>query len=142
MVAKVKLPLDLVMSLPPFSFSTTVPVAFESVPPTVYVYIDVPPLPPYPLLPPQETTIPARRADTTSSIRIFRTFIMNISFSKNLRCRRGIAGLFAGGPARRIVERNHFAAAVEPASRDDKYVNRNSAGLFRFERSGVFTFCY
>src|SRR6266568_9094147 len=136
MVAKVKLPFAIDMSLPPFSFSTTVPVAPESAPPTVYVYIDVPP-PPYP--PPQETTIPARRADTTSLIGIFRTFIMNISFSKNLRCRRGIAGLFAGGPARRIVERNHFAAAVEPASRDDKYVNRNSAGLFRFERSGVFT---
>src|SRR6266849_9017912 len=80
MVAKVKLPLDFVMSLPPLSFNTTLPVAPESVPPTVYVYIDVPPLPPYPLLPPQETTIPARRADTTSLIGIFRTFIMNISF--------------------------------------------------------------
>src|SRR6266700_1859306 len=80
MVAKVKLPFAIDMSLPPFSFSTTVPVAPESAPPTVYVYIDVPPLPPYPLLPPQETTIPARRSDTPSLIGIFRTFIMNISF--------------------------------------------------------------
>src|SRR6266568_3891961 len=101
MVAKVKLPFAIDMSLPPFSFSTTVPVAPESAPPTVYVYIDVPP-PPYP--PPQETTIPARRADTTSLIGIFRTFIMNISFRSV--CGAGHRGGCRGrAGAARIVER-------------------------------------
>src|SRR5712691_6983727 len=66
-----------------------------------------PPYPPPP--PPQETTIPARRADATNPIRVFRTFIMSISF-RSVRGAAGIAGLFAGGSARRaarIVERNH-----------------------------------
>src|SRR5712691_5394765 len=65
------------MSLPPFSFSTTEPVALESVPPTAY--IGVPPPPPYPLPPPQET-MPAKTADTIMPIKTFRMFITIISF--------------------------------------------------------------
>jgi hypothetical protein len=102
---------------------------------------DPPPYPPPPP-PPQETTIPARRADTTGLIRIFRTFIMNIS-SRSVRGAAGHRGVARGRVgAERIVERKSFATAAEPASRDDRCVNRDSEGLFRFESGGALTFCY
>src|SRR5882672_8335948 len=72
-------------------------------------YMPDPDPPPYPPPPPQETTIPARTADTIRPIKPFRMFIMSISLRRvcDAECGRVSRGCFAGRPARRGQSRGY-----------------------------------